>query len=84
MYEVVFPNEVSAIQKQNSDWLKFIAELRSEQNYNEEYEDVTTAWGKPRQRLDNKWAYPCCPYVDYQGSFIEEYDKDNYPGGSYE
>ena len=43
------------------------------------YSSQTTRWAAPRQRLDGKWAYPCCEHSDYTGVSVEVYDSENYP-----
>ena len=45
----------------------------------EPYKSQTKRWAEPKQRLDGKWAYPCCEHSDYTGIVVEQYDPINYP-----
>jgi len=74
MNEVVFKTEVEAEAQQALDYQAHIAA-----NANPSYVSTTKRWAIPRQRLDGKWAYPCCPVADYAGLTVEEYSPDNYP-----
>jgi len=72
--EVVFDTEAEAEAKQVSDLIAWLAVC-----HHPEYAEQTTKWAIPLQRLDGKWAYRCCPQVDYSGHTTEEYDQSNYP-----
>lgn len=72
--EVVFNTEAEAETQQAADLVCHLAV------HNEEpYKSQTTRWADPIQRLDGKWAYPCCPSQDYTGLTVEVYAPENYP-----
>ena len=72
MNEVVFNTLAEANTLQSRDYLLFIGNTNVQSR-------VTTAWAKPCQRIDGKWAYPCLDGADYTGYTIEEYNDSNYP-----
>jgi hypothetical protein len=76
MNEVVFNTEQEAEARQALD----LADHLSVHN-EPEYVSQTTRWATPRQRLDGKWAYPCCLCSDYNGLTVEAYDDNNYANG---
>jgi len=74
MQEVVFNTEAEAEAQQALDLVCHLA------HHNDEpYASQTTRWAEPRERLDGKWAYPCCEHQDYSGMTVEDYDPNNYP-----
>lgn len=75
MQEVVFNTEAEALAQEALDLATHL-EAHSE---NAEYITQTTRWAIPQQRLDGKWAYPCCPHQDYIGLTVEEHNPANYP-----
>lgn len=71
---MIFDTEAEAEAQQALDHACNIA-VRNDPNYVAD----TTRWATPRQRLDGKWAYECCPHSDYTGMTTEEFDASNYP-----
>jgi hypothetical protein len=74
MDEVVFDTEAEAEAQQALDLACHLAE-----HTDPAYVAGTTRWANPKQRLDGKWAYECCPLQDYTGMTVEPYDPANYP-----
>jgi hypothetical protein len=74
MNEVVFLTEAEAEAQQALDLQDHLAT-----HSDEPYVSQTTRWATPSQRLDGKWAYPCCAHTDYSGLTVEAYDPANYP-----
>lgn len=74
MNEVVFDTEAEAEAQQALDLACHLAF-----HDDEPYKSQTTRWATPVQRLDGKWAYPCCSHQDYSGMTVELYDSANYP-----
>lgn len=74
MNEAVFNTEAEAEARQALDLQDHLAIHNSEP-----YVSQTTRWATPKQRLDGKWAYPCCEHSDYTGVTVEAYDPANYP-----
>jgi len=75
MNEVVFNTEAEAETQQALDLVCHLAS----HNDNPKYTVGTTRWATPVQRLDGKWAYPCCIRSDYSALTVETYDAANYP-----
>ena len=73
MNEVVFNTELEAETQQALDLQDHLA-VHSDNPYASQ----TTRWATPKQRLDGKWAYPCCEHSDYTGLTVEAYDPANY------
>lgn len=73
MNEVVFNTEAEAEARQAMDLIDHLAV-----HADPSYVAGTTRWAVPQQRLDGKWAYPCCQHSDYTGLTVEEYDPNNY------
>jgi hypothetical protein len=74
MNEVVFDTEAEAEAQQALDLVDHL-----EAHNEEPYRSQTIRWATPRQRLDGKWAYPCCDHSDYTGMTTEPHDPANYP-----
>jgi hypothetical protein len=72
--EVVFNTEAEAETQQALDLACYL-----EHHNTEPYKSQTTRWDVPKERLDGKWAYNCCPMQDYSGMIVEPYDESNYP-----
>ena len=75
MNEVVFNTQAEAEAQQALDLVKHL----EHHNDNPDYVAQTTRWAIPKERLDSKWAYPCCDHQDYSGMTVEQYDANNYP-----
>lgn len=71
---VVFDTELEAETRQAQDLACHLA-----MHNNPSYTEKTTRWAYPVQRLDGKWAYPCCPCADYTDCTVEPYDSADYP-----
>jgi len=74
MNEAVFNTEAEAEARQALDLQDHLTVHNTEP-----YKSQTTRWAEPKQRLDGKWAYPCCEHSDYTGIVVEQYDPLNYP-----
>ena len=74
MNEVVFNTKEDAEARQSLDLVDHLG-IHSDPTYVSQ----TTRWATPKQRLDGKWAYPCCEHSDYSGLSVEVYDPNNYP-----
>lgn len=73
MNEVVFLTEAEAESQQASDLQDHLAT-----HSDDPYKSQTTRWATPKQRLDGKWAYPCCEHTDYSKLTVEVFDQNNY------
>lgn len=74
MNEVVFNTEAEAEAQQALDLVEHFKFHTCQI-----YQSKTNRWAVPRQRLDGRWAYPCCEHQDYTGFTVEPCDPSNYP-----
>jgi len=76
--EVVFNTQAEAEAQQDLDHICNV-NCKKMEDYNADWEAITTRWAVPVERLDGKWAYSICPDQDYAGMTVEEKDPANYP-----
>ena len=76
--EVVFNTEAEADAQMVLDLACCHADHKA-RDYNPKWEAQTTKRADRRERLDGKWAIPCCSCQDYTGKTVEDYDPANYP-----
>ena len=75
---VVFKTQAEAEAQQALDHICNVA-CKKLEDYNADWEAGTDRWAIPIERLDGKFDYSLCPYQDYTGMVVEEYDAANYP-----
>ena len=75
---VVFETQAEYEAQQALDHICNVA-CKKLEDYSADWFATTIRWAVPVERLDGKFDYGLCPYQDYTGLTVEEYDKANYP-----